>query len=134
MLLHNRKILAASVGVSLLLALPARAEISIGALMPMTGGLQVYGEACLTGVKLAAKEINQAGGVLGQNLAIKVGDTQTKTQPALDAAKKLVSLEKVVGIVGALGSVMPVAQTIAANDGIPMISWPLPRPDDDLER
>ena len=100
----NRKILMASVGVSLLLALPARADIAIGALMPMTGGLQVYGEACLTGVKLAAKEINQAGGVLGENLVIKVGDTQTKTQPALDAAKKLVSLEKVAGIVGALGS------------------------------
>lgn len=41
----------------------AMAEMKIGALVPLTGDLQAYGESSLNGIKLAAKHINDQGGV-----------------------------------------------------------------------
>jgi ABC-type branched-subunit amino acid transport system substrate-binding protein len=98
--------------------------VKIGALLPMTGDLQAYGESSYTGVKLAEKEINAAGGVLDADLQIKVGDTQTKPQAGIDAAQKLVSIEGVSGIVGALSSgvTIPVAQSVTSSAGVPQIS------------
>jgi ABC-type branched-subunit amino acid transport system substrate-binding protein len=110
----------------LLFAAPAAAAdtVKIGALMPMTGDLQAYGGPCLNGVKLAADHINAAGGVLGKKLEVKVGDTQTKPQAGIDAAQKLVSVENVFGIVGALSSgvTIPTAQSASMSAGVPQVS------------
>lgn len=118
-------VLAAAVGT--LGATPAMAQqtgLKIGALMSLTGPLQAYGESCLNGARLAADEINAAGGVLGGKLSLAVGDTQTSPQPGVDAAQKLVSVEGVSGMVGALSSgvTIPVASTVSGRAGIPQIS------------
>lgn len=108
-----------------LLAGTALAEgARVGALIPLTGGLQAYGEGSLNGMRLAVKEVNEAGGVLGGELELVVGDTQTRAQPAIDAAKRLVSVDGVVGILGALssGNTIPVATSVAAVDQVPQIS------------
>ncbi len=96
----------------------------VGALIPLTGGLQAYGEGSLNGMRLAVKEINEAGGVLGGELELVVGDTQTRAQPAIDAAMRLVSVDGVAGILGALssGNTIPVATTVAKPNQIPQIS------------
>ena len=98
--------------------------IKIGALMPMTGDLQAYGESCYTGVKLAVEQINEGGGVLGSTVEIRLGDTQTKPQPGIDAAQKLVSVENVSAIVGALSSgvTIPVASSVTSKANIVQIS------------
>ena len=103
---------------------PALADTKIGALMPMTGALQAYGTTSLNGVRMAVDEINAQGGVLGGKLALAVGDTQTNPQAGVDAAQKLVSVEGVVGIVGALASgvSIPVAKSVSSVAGIPQIS------------
>jgi ABC-type branched-subunit amino acid transport system substrate-binding protein len=123
----NRKISKAIAGcaVAAIAASPASAEgLKLGALMPMTGGLQAYGESSFNGVKLAEEEINKAGGVLGGKLTIAVGDTQTTPQPGVEAAQKLVSIEKVKGIVGALSSgvTIAVAGSVTSGAGIPQVS------------
>ena len=99
-------------------------KAKLGALIPMTGGLQAYGESCLTGIKLAVEQVNKDGGVLGSELIIRVGDTNTNPQVGIDAAQKLVSIENVFGIVGALSSgvTIPVAQSVASNAKTPQIS------------
>ncbi|MGF1576974.1 MAG: ABC transporter substrate-binding protein [Cyanophyceae cyanobacterium] len=107
--------------------LPSLAQdspVKLGALMPMTGDLQAFGENCLNGVRLAIEQINAAGGILGQEVEIVVGDTQTAAQPAIDAANRLVSLEGVSAIVGALasGNTIPVATSVAAPNSIPLVS------------
>jgi ABC-type branched-subunit amino acid transport system substrate-binding protein len=110
---------------SFLMAGTALAEgAKIGALIPLTGGLQSYGEASLDGMMLAIDEVNAAGGVLGGPIEVIVGDTQTKAQAAIDAAKKMVSVDGVVGILGALasGNTIPVATSVSAVDQIPQIS------------
>lgn len=98
--------------------------IKIGALMPMTGDLQAFGETSLNGVNLAVEDINAGGGVLGQPIEITVGDTQTAAQPSIDAAQKLVSVDGVVGIIGALssGNTIPVAQSVSSTNQVPQIS------------
>lgn len=108
-----------------LAATPAAAEdVKIGALLAMTGDLQVYGEAHLKGIELAAEQANEAGGILDGNVVVPVGDTQTAAQPAIDAAQKLVSVEGVAGIIGALssGNTIPVAQSVTSTAGVPQIS------------
>ncbi|SDG46918.1 ABC transporter substrate-binding protein [Roseospirillum parvum] len=106
-------------------ATAAQAEgLKLGAAMPMTGDLQAYGSTSLNGIKLAAKQINAQGGVLGGELQIVVGDTQTAPQAGVDAAQKLVNLEKVSGIVGALSSgvTIPIAESVSKANGVPQIS------------
>jgi len=95
-------------------------DMKIGAIVPMTGDLQAYGETSLNGIRLAEKEINAAGG----NISVVVGDTQTAPQSGVDAAQKLVSVEQVSGLVGALSSgvTIPIAQSVSAVVGVPQIS------------
>lgn len=103
----------------------AQESIKLGALVPLTGGLQSYGEASLRGVRMAVQQVNAAGGLLGgRQVEVVVGDTQTSPQPAVDAAQRLVSVEGVVAVVGALasGNTIPVATTVTAAGGIPQIS------------
>ncbi|MFW6055334.1 MAG: ABC transporter substrate-binding protein, partial [Thermodesulfobacteriota bacterium] len=115
-------------GTALLLAgtiAPAQAKsVKIGALIPMTGDLQAYGESCYTGIQLAVEQINEEGGVLGSELKLKLGDTQTKPQPGIDAAQKLVSVENVSAIVGALSSgvTIPVASSVTSSAGVVLMS------------
>jgi len=116
-------IAAAVLGVAM--AAPAMAEpLRIGALMPMTGDLQAYGEADLKGVEFAVKQINDAGGVNGAPVDLVVADTQTKPQAGVDAAQKLVNIDGVHAIVGALSSgvTIPVARTVTSREGVPQIS------------
>lgn len=124
--MHRRTGMGMAAAAAMLLAAGGAeaAGAKLGALMPLTGGLQAYGEACLNGVKMAVNEANAAGGVLGGDVALVTGDTQTKPQPAVDAAKKLVSIEGVNGIIGALASssTIPVAQTVAGPGSVAMIS------------
>lgn len=96
----------------------------LGALMPLTGSLQVYGQTSLNGVRMAVEEVNAAGGVNGSPLELAVGDTQTNPQAGVDAAKRLASTEGVSGFVGALSSgvTIPVASSVSAVEMIPQIS------------
>lgn len=107
-------------------AVPASAQetIKLGALLPMTGDLQAFGETTLNGINLAIDHINENGGVLERSLALSVGDTQTAAQPSIDAAQKLVSVEQVVAVLGALssGNTIPVAETITSSNSVPQIS------------
>ncbi len=97
---------------------------NLGALLPLTGDLQVYGNASLKGVKLAVDQINNQGGVLGGKLAVSVGDTQTKPQAGTSAAQRLVSVDNVFGIIGAMSSgvTIPVAQSVTDSASVPMLS------------
>jgi ABC-type branched-subunit amino acid transport system substrate-binding protein len=114
---------AAALGMAM--AAPAQAEpLKIGALMPMTGDLQAYGEADLTGIQFAAQQINAAGGVNGEDIEVVIADTQTKPQAGVDAAQKLINVDGVHAIVGALSSgvTIPVAKTVTSREGVPQIS------------
>lgn len=98
--------------------------IVIGALMPLTGDLQAYGESAVNGINLAVEEINGAGGVMGKPLKLAIGDTQTAPQPSIDAAQKLVSIEGVTVILGPMssGEAIPVAESVTSKNNVLQIS------------
>jgi ABC-type branched-subunit amino acid transport system substrate-binding protein len=62
--------------------------------------------------------------VLDGEVELVVGDTQTRSQPAVDAANRLVGVEGVSGLLGALssGNTVPVATSVSAVEGVPQIS------------
>lgn len=110
---------------SLAVAAGAQAEsLRIGALVPTTGDLQVYGETSHNGIRLAVEEINAQGGVLGQPIQLRTGDTQTSPQAGVDTAQRLGTVEGVHAFVGALSSgvTIPVAQSVSRVERIPQIS------------
>jgi len=94
------------VGLTLGLAITGAAAetIKIGALMSLTGALGPYGPSISDGAQMAVDEINAAGGVLGKQLELVVRDTATSPDVGRDAASKLVEIDKVPAIVGALSS------------------------------
>ncbi|MFW6181443.1 MAG: ABC transporter substrate-binding protein [Spirochaetota bacterium] len=75
-------------------------EITIGALLPLSGDLAVYGQTVQKGVNLAVKQINEAGGPLGMRLKVVFRDSQTDPTALRDGAEKLVNVDKVPAIVG----------------------------------
>ncbi len=107
-------------------ASPATAQeaLKIGALMPLTGSLQAFGETALNGIRLAVEEINAAGGVLGQPIALAVADDQGSPQAGVDAAQRLISVERSHAIIGAMSSgiTIPVARSVTAPAQVPQIS------------
>ena len=86
-------------------------EFKIGAVFPTTGDSAAIGEDQTRGATLAIEKVNAGEGVLGKKLEVTVEDTQSDTVPAVQAARKLVSVDKVPLVVGEYIS----ARTIAAG-------------------
>lgn len=88
-------LLALMAGTSVL----AQDAIKIGVLVPTTGSEATYGQDMANAVTVAQAEINKAGGVLGKQLTMVVGDDACDPQQSVNAATKLVS-QGVVAVVG----------------------------------
>jgi len=103
-----KKILIIMAALLLLLGLAtsgwAAQTIKIGGLYSLTGGLAPFGPPIANGAKLAVDQINEAGGLLGEPLEIVVRDTGTAPAVGRDAATKLVEIDRVPALVGALSS------------------------------
>jgi branched-chain amino acid transport system substrate-binding protein len=86
-------------------ALGAQAgEFKVGALNPLTGVGGPYGPGMLEAIKIAAEEVNAAGGILGNKVVIYSEDTQTDPDAAVKAAKKLIEVNQVSAILGTWSS------------------------------
>lgn len=108
-----------------LLALTGRAQepIKIGEYASLTGKEAGFGQTSHHGVILAIEEINAAGGVLGRPLALTYEDNQTKPGESATAAKKLISRDKVVALIGEVASGRSLeAAPIAQAAKVPMIA------------
>ncbi len=89
-------------------AAPAAAQgdgtLTIGTLLPSTGSLAFLGPPEFAGVKLAVKEINEAGGVLGKPVVeIDTDSGDTSTNIASQSVDKLLQ-QKADAIIGAASS------------------------------
>ncbi len=98
--------------------------LKIGALMSFTGDLSDFGEPIFNGAQLAVDEINAAGGVNGKPVQIVRGDDGTAPQQGVTEAKRLIDVEGVQAIVGALASgvSLQVAESVTGPEGIVQIS------------
>lgn len=74
--------------------------IKWGFLDCMSGTFGVFGKGNIGGTKLAIKEINDAGGILGRRVELIVEDTEANTENAARKARKLIMKDKVDVIQG----------------------------------
>lgn len=105
---------------------PAAAEeqastepIKIGVIYNLTGGMASLDVPSANGAKLAAKEINAAGGVLGRQLELVIYDGKTDAATIGNSATQLVESDKVKAMLGFSDSDMTLAAApIAGKAGV----------------
>src|SRR5216684_9263519 len=64
-------------------------SIKIGAVLPFSGGVELYGRQAKLGLDLAAADINAAGGILGRPVEIVYRDDGTRPNIATEAARRM---------------------------------------------
>src|ERR1700681_2047491 len=74
--------------------------VTMGVLSCFTGTLASLGQAMLQGSQVAQKAINDAGGILGQQLQLNHADTQCDEADSVPAVHQLLGASNVVGIIG----------------------------------
>jgi branched-chain amino acid transport system substrate-binding protein len=78
--------------------------VNVGAVLPLTGSSASIGEDQRRGIELAVEKINEDGGVLGKEFNVVVEDSAGQANSALDAAKKLTTVDKVPAVMGEYSS------------------------------
>ena len=124
-IMYSRGLAAVAAAVLASAGTAAAQDVKIGALNGMTGGLAAYAPPIIDGQQLAVNHVNEQGGILnGRKLELVLGDTQSNPAGAVDAAQKLISVDGVVGIVGALASSATIASatSVSVPAGVPQIS------------
>jgi branched-chain amino acid transport system substrate-binding protein len=104
----------------------AAADVKIGFLAGFTGPLKSLAPGMYKGAKLAAKHVNDQGGILdGQQIIMPSGDsTCSDVTAAVDAAAHLVEDENVLAIVGPLcsGAAIAIYKNVTIPAGITVVS------------
>jgi branched-chain amino acid transport system substrate-binding protein len=97
--------------------------ILVGEFGSMTGSEATFGQSTDNGIRLAVKEINEAGGINGKKIEVKVYDDQGKSQEAGTAVTRLITDDKVVAVLGEVASSLSLAGgRVAQQYGVPMIT------------
>ncbi|MBP2630804.1 MAG: hypothetical protein H6Q70_1432 [Firmicutes bacterium] len=78
--------------------------IKLGANLEMTGTNATFGQSATNGAKLAIKEVNAKGGVLGKKISLVVADNKSEAAEAANAMQKLISQDKVLGVIAPIAS------------------------------
>ena len=104
----------------------AAETFKVGILCPITGTQAVMSEDLMTGFKLAQEEINAAGGVLGRPIELIIEDTETRPAPGMDAARKLIGVDRVKVISGGFSSgvALPIAKYCQKNGILAVLQPP----------
>jgi branched-chain amino acid transport system substrate-binding protein len=104
------------------LAGAAHADITIATAGPMTGQYASFGAQMKAGAEAAVRDINAAGGVMGQMLKLEVGDDACDPKQAVAVANQMVN-KGVVFMAGHFcsGSSIP-ASAVYSEEGIIQIS------------
>jgi branched-chain amino acid transport system substrate-binding protein len=96
--------------------------IKIGVTPELTGPNAESGTYEVNGATMAVEEINKAGGVLGKKLELKIEDTQSNNNGAVNALSRLGSEGGLVAIVGSVRSTQVQAMSpTLMKMGIPMM-------------
>ncbi|MCT4542601.1 MAG: ABC transporter substrate-binding protein [Vallitalea sp.] len=97
--------------------------VKIGLITAETGDIAQYGMAVENAVKLAAEEINEAGGIDGKQIKLVIYDNKGDAQESVTLFRRLVNNDKIDALVGPVisGTTLAVAP-LAEQSKIPMIT------------
>lgn len=97
--------------------------VKIGFLGALTGDVAMFGKPTLDGMKMAAEEVNAAGGVNGKKIEIVEADNRGDKQEGASVTQKLISRDGVVAIVGdPTTGITKVAAPIAQKSQVVLLS------------
>lgn len=97
--------------------------IKVGEIASLTGKEAAFGQSSHKGTVLAIEELNRTGGLLGRQLELVSEDNQTKAGESATIAKKLISRDKVIALLGEVASSRSLEMApIAQASRVPMIS------------
>ena len=82
----------------------AQQTVQMGAVLSLTGANATVGEDVRRAVDLAVDKVNSQGGVLGKKFSVIIEDSGGNPTTALNAARKLVSVDKVPVVIGEYSS------------------------------
>jgi branched-chain amino acid transport system substrate-binding protein len=90
--------------------------IRIGHLTPLTGFLGALGDYAVQGIKMAAEEINAAGGLLGRPIEL-ISEDSVNPQTASSKAQRMIERDKVAVLMGEINSAsaLTISQVAARN-------------------
>lgn len=98
-------------------------ELKVGVITPLTGDVATFGQSTRNGVEMAVEEINEAGGLLEEEIKLKIEDDRNEPKETAALVRKLIDQDKVIAIIGSLTSKCTLAgMPIANQKKIPMIS------------
>ena len=110
---------------ALLLLLPSCSQrrIRIGAFLSLTGATSAFGISAANAIKLAADEINEAGGIKNQKVEIEIEDDQSNPQEVAGIVEHLIKEHKVEALLAEPVSTRAmIAAPIAQQNGTVMLS------------
>ena len=120
---NTLKVLVAALAVSGATLAFAAEPIYIGVSGPYTGGSAPMGVSMRDGVRLAAEEINKAGGVLGRQIKLIERDDEAKNERGVQVAQELINREHVVATLGFINTGVSLAgQRFYQQAKIPVIN------------
>ena len=98
-------------------------KVRIGVFMSTTGTTANFGISSVNGIKMAADEINAAGGINGKQVELLVQDDRSDAAEAATIVTKFVTQDQVHAVIGEVASSRSIAAApIAQNAKIPMLT------------
>jgi branched-chain amino acid transport system substrate-binding protein len=95
-------------------------DIKIGMNVSVTGPSAAQGALFIKAIRLAEKQVNQAGGVNGRKIQVVLLDNQSTNPGSLAALNRGVEVEKVVAVIGPVMS----TQILAISDAVKSFAVP----------
>jgi len=115
--------LVAAIALTTITSSFAADPIKIGLSGPYTGGSSPMGVSMRDGAKLAADEINKAGGVLGRPIQLVERDDEAKNERGVQVTQELINKEHVVATLGYINTGVSLAsQRFYQEAKIPVIN------------
>jgi branched-chain amino acid transport system substrate-binding protein len=109
---------------------PGQEKIRIGLLMSMTGDTANFGISSSNAIRMAADDVNKAGGINGKQIELLLQDDRSDPTEAANITTRFVSQDNVHAIIGEVGSSRTLAAApIAQNAKIPMLTPSSTNPD-----
>jgi branched-chain amino acid transport system substrate-binding protein len=93
----------------------SKKEIKVAILAPLSGAVPTFGVSTRDGALMAIDEWNAKGGVNGQKIVTFVEDSQCSPDPAVNAANKVINVDKVHYIIGEVCSKASIPVSEIAN-------------------
>lgn len=98
-------------------------DIKIGVLSELTGSNATMGTSTANGIKMAIKEANAKGGVLGKQIQAVIADNKSEPSESANAMTKLTTQDRVVAVTGVFASSNAIAaSSVAEANKVPFLA------------